>query len=107
MVLVGKPVFAVFFIKDLEYSMCVFVCILYVYVLVYLWLWYFCLFQPGALDFLEKPTVAFVRLKEAAVLDAALEPVRFVFALVGPSKTDMDYRETGRAMAALMADKVS
>ncbi|KAF1373881.1 hypothetical protein PFLUV_G00243530 [Perca fluviatilis] len=63
----------------------------------------------GALDFLERPTVAFVRLKEAVVLDSALEapvPVRFVFALVGPTKNDMDYRETGRAMAALMADKV-
>lgn len=66
-------------------------------------------FEPGALEFLEKPTVVFVRLKEAVVLDSALEspvPVRFIFALVGPSKTDMDYHETGRAMAALMADKV-
>lgn len=65
---------------------------------------------PGALDFLERPTVAFVRLKESAVLDSALEaplPVRFVFVLVGPTKSDIDYRETGRAMAALMADKVS
>ncbi|KAL3051463.1 hypothetical protein OYC64_001668 [Pagothenia borchgrevinki] len=63
----------------------------------------------GALDILEKPTVVFVRFKEAAVLDPALEasvPVRFVFALVGPTETDMDYRETGRTMAALMADKV-
>ncbi|KAG7227881.1 hypothetical protein INR49_013675 [Caranx melampygus] len=63
----------------------------------------------GALEFLEKPTVAFVHLKEAVVLDSALEspmPVRFIFVLVGPSKTDMDYHETGRAMAALMADKV-
>ncbi|KAK1881345.1 Band 3 anion exchange protein [Dissostichus eleginoides] len=63
----------------------------------------------GALDILEKPTVVFVRLKEAAVLDPALEapvPVRFIFALVGPTETDMDYRETGRTMAALMADKV-
>ncbi|KAK5881226.1 hypothetical protein CesoFtcFv8_022049 [Champsocephalus esox] len=63
----------------------------------------------GALDILENPTVVFVRLKEAAVLDPALEapvPVRFVFALVGPTETDMDYRETGRTMAALMADKV-
>ncbi|XP_053269077.1 solute carrier family 4 member 1b (Diego blood group) [Pleuronectes platessa] len=63
----------------------------------------------GALDFLEKPTVTFVRLKEALVLDSALEargPVRFIFVLVGPNKTDMDYHETGRAMAALMADKV-
>ncbi|XP_071757262.2 solute carrier family 4 member 1b (Diego blood group) [Centroberyx gerrardi] len=63
----------------------------------------------GALDFLERPTVAFVRLKTAAVLDSALEapvPVRFVFVLVGPTKSDMDFHETGRAMAALMADKV-
>ncbi|KAJ8364444.1 hypothetical protein SKAU_G00132750 [Synaphobranchus kaupii] len=63
----------------------------------------------GALDFLQKPTVAFVRLKEAVVLDSALEapvPVRFVFVLVGPSQSGMDYHETGRAMAALMADKV-
>ncbi|KAF7204413.1 solute carrier family 4 member 1b (Diego blood group) isoform X1 [Nothobranchius furzeri] len=63
----------------------------------------------GALDFLEKATIVFVRLKEAAVLDSALEapvPVRFICVLVGPSKSDMDYHETGRAMAALMADKV-
>ncbi|XP_029311593.1 solute carrier family 4 member 1b (Diego blood group) [Cottoperca gobio] len=63
----------------------------------------------GALDFLERPTVVFVRLKEAVVLDSALEapvPVRFIFTLIGPSKSDMDYHETGRAMAALMADKV-
>ncbi|XP_056900290.1 solute carrier family 4 member 1b (Diego blood group) isoform X2 [Takifugu flavidus] len=63
----------------------------------------------GALDFLERPTVVFVRLKESAELGSALEapmPVRFVFVLVGPSSADMDYHETGRAMAALLADKV-
>ncbi|XP_019739165.1 solute carrier family 4 member 1b (Diego blood group) isoform X2 [Hippocampus comes] len=63
----------------------------------------------GALDFLERPAVVFVRLKEAVALDSALEapePVRFVFVLMGPSKADMDYHETGRAMAALMADKL-
>lgn len=62
------------------------------------------------MDFLEKPTVVFVRLKEPVVLDSALEapvPVRFFFVLVGPGKSDVDYHETGRAMAALMADKVS
>uniref|UniRef100_A0A7N8X7G8 Anion exchange protein n=1 Tax=Mastacembelus armatus TaxID=205130 RepID=A0A7N8X7G8_9TELE len=56
-----------------------------------------------------KPTTVFVRLKEAVVLDSALEapvPVRFIFVLVGPSKSDIDYHETGRAMAALMADKL-
>ena len=68
-----------------------------------------CVCALGALDFLERPTVAFVRLKEAVVLEAALEapvPVRFVFVLIGPTKSDMDYHETGRAMAALMADRV-
>lgn len=66
--------------------------------------------ESGALDFLERPTVAFVRLKESAALGSTLEapmPVRFVFVLVGPSSADMDYHETGRAMAALLADKVS
>lgn len=51
-----------------------------------------------------------MRLKEAIALDSALEapePVRFVFLLIGPSSSDMDYYETGRAMAALMANKVS
>ncbi|XP_068613995.1 band 3 anion exchange protein-like [Brachionichthys hirsutus] len=63
----------------------------------------------GALDFLERPTVTFVHLKEPTVLESALETpmaVRFVFVMVGPSKADMNYHETGRAMAALMADKV-
>ncbi|KAG7492172.1 hypothetical protein MATL_G00012250, partial [Megalops atlanticus] len=63
----------------------------------------------GTLDFLQKPIVAFVRLKEAVVLESALEapvPVRFIFVLVGPSQIGMDYHEMGRAMAALMADKV-
>nr|XP_020460933.1 band 3 anion exchange protein-like [Monopterus albus] len=63
----------------------------------------------GALDFLERPAVVFVHLKEAVVLDSPLEapvPVCFIFVLVGPSKTDMNYHETGHAMAALMADRV-
>ncbi|XP_058477689.1 solute carrier family 4 member 1b (Diego blood group) [Solea solea] len=63
----------------------------------------------GALDFLERPTLVFVRLKEAVVLDSGLEspaPVRFIFVLVGPNKTDLDYHETGCAMVALLADKV-
>uniref|UniRef100_A0A3Q3VLL0 Anion exchange protein n=1 Tax=Mola mola TaxID=94237 RepID=A0A3Q3VLL0_MOLML len=62
-----------------------------------------------ALDFLDRPTVVFVRLKESVELESALEaslPVRFFFVLVGPSTADMDYHETGRAMAALMADGV-
>lgn len=66
-------------------------------------------FFSGSLDFLEKPAVAFVRLKQAVALESALEdavPVCFVFVLIGPEKSDMDYHEIRRAMAALMADKV-
>lgn len=43
------------------------------------------------------------------IMDSALEspvPVRFVFVLVGPSQSDMNYSEMGRAMGALMADWV-
>lgn len=53
--------------------------------------------------------VAFVRLADAVVIESALEspvPVRFVFVLVGPSQNEIDYRESGRAMGALMADWV-
>nr|AJA37522.1 solute carrier family 4 member a1 anion exchanger [Sciaenops ocellatus] len=63
----------------------------------------------GALDFLQKPVVAFVRLSDSVVMESALEcpiPIRFVFVLVGPSQTGMNYSETGRAMGALMADWV-
>lgn len=53
--------------------------------------------------------VAFVRLTDSVVMDSALEipvPVRFVFVLVGPSQSEVDYSESGRAMGALMADWV-
>ncbi|XP_042247883.1 solute carrier family 4 member 1a (Diego blood group) [Thunnus maccoyii] len=63
----------------------------------------------GALDLLEKPVVSFVRLSDSVVMESALEiavPVRYVFVLVGPSQSEIDYTETGRAMGALMADWV-
>uniref|UniRef100_A0A7N8XBL1 Anion exchange protein n=1 Tax=Mastacembelus armatus TaxID=205130 RepID=A0A7N8XBL1_9TELE len=63
----------------------------------------------GVLDFLQKPVVAFVRLSDSVVMESALEcpvPVRFVFVLVGPSASGIDYSESGRAMGALMADWV-
>uniref|UniRef100_A0A3Q3X2G5 Anion exchange protein n=1 Tax=Mola mola TaxID=94237 RepID=A0A3Q3X2G5_MOLML len=63
----------------------------------------------GALDFLQKPVVAFVRLSDSVVMESALEspiPVRFVFMLVGPHQSDINYSESGRAMGALMADWV-
>ncbi|XP_026548630.1 anion exchange protein 2-like, partial [Notechis scutatus] len=62
----------------------------------------------GCVQFLDQPTMAFVRLKEAAQLDAVLEvpvPVRFLFVLLGPSSANMDYHEIGRSISTLMSDK--
>lgn len=67
------------------------------------------MFPIGALDFLQKPVVAFVRLADSMVMDSALEspiPIRFVFMLVGPKDSGLDFTESGRAMGALMADWV-
>lgn len=67
------------------------------------------MFFKGVLDLLQKPVVAFVRLSDSAVMESALEasvPIRFVFVLVGPSQSELDYHESGRAMGALMADWV-
>lgn len=53
--------------------------------------------------------MAFVRLQEAVELDSVLEvpvPVRFLFVLLGPSSTHMDYHEIGRSISTLMSDKV-
>ncbi|XP_072549431.1 solute carrier family 4 member 1a (Diego blood group) [Salminus brasiliensis] len=63
----------------------------------------------GVLDSLQKPVVAFLRLREAIVMDGILEanvPVRFIFALVGPTQSGMNFHESGRAMATLLADWV-
>lgn len=54
--------------------------------------------------------MAFVRLREAVELESVLEvpvPVRFLFVLLGPSSTHMDYHEIGRSISTLMSDKVS
>lgn len=62
------------------------------------------------MEFLDQPTMAFVRLQEAVELDSVLEvpvPVRFLFVLLGPSSTHMDYHEIGRSISTLMSDKVS
>ncbi|KAL6103139.1 uncharacterized protein ACO6RY_02601 [Pungitius sinensis] len=63
----------------------------------------------GVVDTLQKPVTAFVRLSDSMVMNSSLEspvPVRFVFVLVGPSQSGVDYSESGRAMGALMADWV-
>uniref|UniRef100_A0A3P9J2B5 Anion exchange protein n=1 Tax=Oryzias latipes TaxID=8090 RepID=A0A3P9J2B5_ORYLA len=62
----------------------------------------------GCVDFLEQPTMAFVRLQEAVELDSVLEvpvPVRFLFVLLGPPTTSMDYHQIGRSISTLMSDK--
>ncbi|XP_078259387.1 anion exchange protein 3-like [Rhinoraja longicauda] len=62
----------------------------------------------GTLAFLEQPTMAFVRLSEGVLLDCVLEvsvPVRFIFVLLGPSQSSMDYHEIGRSISTLMSDK--
>lgn len=62
----------------------------------------------GSVDFLEQPTMAFVRLQEAVELDSVLEvpvPARFLFVLLGPPSTSMDYHQIGRSISTLMSDK--
>uniref|UniRef100_A0A8C5HJM2 Anion exchange protein n=1 Tax=Gouania willdenowi TaxID=441366 RepID=A0A8C5HJM2_GOUWI len=62
----------------------------------------------GCVDFLEQPAMAFIRLSEAIALDSVLEvpvPVRFLFILLGPSQSNMDYHEIGRSFSTLMSDK--
>ncbi|XP_035285268.1 anion exchange protein 2-like isoform X1 [Anguilla anguilla] len=63
----------------------------------------------GSVDFLDQPTMAFVRLQEAVLLESVLEvpvPVRFIFVLLGPPSTSMDYHQIGRSISTLMSDKV-
>ncbi|XP_051565196.1 anion exchange protein 3-like [Myxocyprinus asiaticus] len=62
----------------------------------------------GCVEFLEQPVMAFVRLNEAVLLESVLEvpvPVRFIFVLLGPTQTNMDYHEIGRSFSTLMSDK--
>ncbi|XP_047468171.1 anion exchange protein 2b isoform X2 [Mugil cephalus] len=62
----------------------------------------------GSVDFLEQPTMAFVRLQEGVLLESVLEvpvPVRFLFVLLGPPTTSMDYHQIGRSISTLMSDK--
>uniref|UniRef100_A0A8C1WAM2 Anion exchange protein n=1 Tax=Cyprinus carpio TaxID=7962 RepID=A0A8C1WAM2_CYPCA len=65
-------------------------------------------FDFWCVEFLEKPAMAFVRLNEAVLLESVLEvpvPVRFLFVLLGPTQTNMDYHEIGRSFSTLMSDK--
>ncbi|XP_025910200.1 band 3 anion transport protein [Nothoprocta perdicaria] len=63
----------------------------------------------GSVPALEQPVLAFVRLKEAAVLDAVLAvplPVRFLVVLLGPKSRHVSYGEIGHAVATMMSDRV-
>ncbi|XP_059200872.1 anion exchange protein 2a [Centropristis striata] len=62
----------------------------------------------GSVGFLEQPSVAFVRLQEAVLLESVLEvpvPVRFLFLLLGPPTANVDYHQIGRSISTLMSDK--
>ncbi|XP_040186468.1 band 3 anion transport protein isoform X2 [Rana temporaria] len=63
----------------------------------------------GCASFLEAPTLAFVRLKEAVRLDSVIEaplPIRFMFILLGPKNATTSYHEVGRAISSMMAERV-
>ncbi|KAG6938299.1 solute carrier family 4 member 1 (Diego blood group), partial [Chelydra serpentina] len=62
----------------------------------------------GRADFLDRPTLAFVRLREAAELDSVLQvpvPVRFLFMVLGPDSPHISYHEIGRAVSTMMAER--
>uniref|UniRef100_A0A7N8YN07 Anion exchange protein n=1 Tax=Mastacembelus armatus TaxID=205130 RepID=A0A7N8YN07_9TELE len=62
----------------------------------------------GIVGFLDQPSMAFVRLEEAVLLDSVLEvpvPVRFLFLLLGPPTSNIDYHQIGRSISTLMSDK--
>ncbi|XP_033222388.1 band 3 anion transport protein isoform X2 [Belonocnema kinseyi] len=61
----------------------------------------------GAVDFLDQPTIAFVRLAEGVLMPSITEvniPVRFLFTLLGPRNADLDYHEIGRSISTLMSN---
>ncbi|XP_012266034.2 band 3 anion transport protein isoform X2 [Athalia rosae] len=61
----------------------------------------------GAVDFLDQPTIAFVRLAEGVFMPSLTEvtiPVRFMFILLGPRNANLDYHEVGRSISTLMAN---
>ncbi|ELT89579.1 hypothetical protein CAPTEDRAFT_38399, partial [Capitella teleta] len=63
----------------------------------------------GTVDFLSKPIMAFVRLSEGRYLGNLTEvnlPVRFIFILMGPKSSGLDYYEIGRSISTLMANRV-
>ena len=63
----------------------------------------------GAIDFLETPVCAFVRLAKGVIIPDLIEvpiPIRFLFILIGPYHEHLRYHEIGRSIATLMSDEV-
>ncbi|NXH45899.1 B3AT protein, partial [Dicaeum eximium] len=63
----------------------------------------------GCAAFLEQPTLAFVRLKDAVTLDGVLDvsiPTRFLVVVLGPDTPQISYHEIGRAIATMMSERV-
>ncbi|NXH55906.1 B3AT protein, partial [Rhabdornis inornatus] len=63
----------------------------------------------GCAAFLEQPTLAFVRLKDAVTMDGVLDvsiPVRFLVVVLGPDTPQISYHEIGRAIATMMSERV-
>lgn len=66
--------------------------------------------SAGNVGFLDQPTVVFVRLHEAVLLESILEvpvPVKFLFLLLGPPTASIDYHHIGCSVSTLMSDKVT
>ncbi|KAF7239188.1 Band 3 anion transport protein, partial [Varanus komodoensis] len=63
----------------------------------------------GRAAFVEHPTLAFVRLKDAVELDSVLEvsvPTRFLFVVLTPNSPHTNYHEIGRAISTMMSERV-
>lgn len=62
----------------------------------------------GAVDFLEEPLTAFVRLAEGIIMPSAMEvpiPVRFIFVFLTPKPSpNVDCHEVGRSLSTLMSN---
>ena len=66
----------------------------------------------GQVEFLDEPIMAFCRLESAVIIESLSEvalPTRFILLALGPLRGTpiAEYCELGRAMAALLNDRVS
>ncbi|UYV66429.1 SLC4A3 [Cordylochernes scorpioides] len=62
----------------------------------------------GALEDLSKPIVGFIRLAQGQNIPRVIEvamPVRFLFVLLTPLDSNLDFHEMGRAISTLMCDQ--